>query len=423
MTPPTPRGAERRPWRTPALQALQAEVRAFVDSEVIPHEAQLRREDLASEARAADVALGRNGADHGLPTLARIQRAARDAGLWTPHLPAAWGGRGLDGLGMCIAFREMGRSPYGAAAFHCDAPDQGNMDLLLRRGDPEQRDRWLRPLAEGAITSAFCMTEPAPGAGADPRNLRTAASRDGDGYRLDGHKWYATGGGRASLLLVMARTSDDPVRGASIFLVPRDRDGVEHVRDVTTMAEPMLSHREAELRFHGVRLDAADRLGLEGEGFALAQTRLVPARLTHCMRWLGLGARALALCHDHVLTRQSFGQPLASHQLVQQMLASAATALHAGNLMTLDCALQLEGGDERGARAASSMTKTFVARALCQILDDAIQMHGSLGYSDDLPFARWSRFARAARIADGPDEVHVATVARDLLAGRIETLR
>ncbi|MEY3013894.1 MAG: acyl-CoA dehydrogenase [Pseudomonadota bacterium] len=392
------------------LLALRAEVRAFVDTLVLPAEAAIVAEDAGGDGRTSP------------PTLQALREQARAAGLWTPHLPEAFGGRGLGVMGMCVLFREMGRSPVGPAVFGCDAPDQGNMDLLLRAGSPAQQRRWLDPLARGELRSAFCMTEPAPGAGADPRNLRSRAAPEGDGYRLHGHKWYSTGGGAADVLLVMARTSEDPHRGATIFLVPRDRDGVVHVRDFDTMAEPLLAHREAEIRFDGVRLEAGDVLGEVGAGFALAQLRLVPARLTHCMRWLGLAARALELCRDYVERRVSFGRPLADHQLVQKMLADGATAIHAGNLMTLHCATILEAGDVGASRAYSSMAKNHVAQTLCRVLDDAIQMHGGLGYSDDAPFARWYRFARAARIADGPDEVHVGVMARDFLRGRLDLL-
>ncbi|HEY4116463.1 MAG TPA: acyl-CoA dehydrogenase family protein [Byssovorax sp.] len=391
---------------TPELAALRKQVRAFVDDTIIPKERLVVAED---RARSWE-------------TLRALQAEAKRAGLWTPHLPKELGGRGLGVLGMCALFREMGRSEVGARVFHCDAPDQGNMDLLVAVASAEQRARWLAPLVAGEITSAFCMTEPAPGAGADPSNLRTRATKDGAGWVLDGHKWYSTGGGDAAFLIVMARTSDDPRRGASMFLVDRRAEGVEHVRDVATMGEGLLAHREAELKFHGVKLDAGAVLGGEGEGFALAQKRLVPARLTHCMRWLGLADRALAMCREYVGTRVSFGKTLAHHQLVQHMIAANASALHAGNLMTLHCAHMLEDGLAKEARPYSSMAKNHVARALCKVLDDAIQMHGALGYSEDLPFSTWYRHARAARIADGPDEVHEVVVARDYLLGKLELL-
>ncbi len=391
---------------TPELSELRARVRAFVDEKVVPVE----------ERVLAEYAAGTR------TTLEALQAEARSHGLWTPHLPERFGGLGLGGLGMVALFREMGRSLVGPRAFNCDAPDQGNMDLLLGAASPGIQSRYLRPLCEGRITSAFCMTEPAPGAGADPQNLRTSARQDGDGWVIEGHKWYSTGGRDASFLVVMARTSDDPHAGASMFVVDRDAPGVEHVRDVAVMAEPVLHHTEAELRFHGVRVEGDAVLGQIGDGFRLAQQRLVPARLTHCMRWLGLAARALDMCREHLLNRQAFGKALGRHQQMQVMVADDAAAIHAGNLMTLHCAWLMEREGGRAARAYSSMAKNHVARLLCKVLDDAIQIHGSLGYSDDRPFARWYRTARAARIADGPDEVHTAVVAREFLRGRLELL-
>jgi acyl-CoA dehydrogenase len=390
----------------PELDELRRRVRAFVDLHVLPLEERILAED---QARRDD-------------TLRALQEEARAEGLFTPHLPPEYGGLGLGTLGMCALFREMGRSPVGPRVFHCDAPDQGNMELLLSAGSEEQKRRYLAPLCRGEITSAFCMTEPAPGAGADPGNLRTTATPDGDGFVLSGRKWFATGAGAAAFLIVMARTGSGRRDGATLFLLDRHAPGVRHIRDIPTLAPDLLAHREAELSFDGVRVGAEAVLGGVGQGFALAQRRLVPARLTHCMRWLGLAERTLELCRDYITTRHSFGRPLAEHQLVQQMLARNAAAIHAGNLMTYHCAWLLAQGQERQARPYSSMAKTHVARLLCQVTDDAIQMHGALGYSQDRPFSTWYRIARAARIADGPDEVHEVVVARDFLAGDLRLL-
>mgnify|MGYP001156098286 CR=1 FL=1 len=388
------------------LSALGAQVRAIINEHVIPAEAQVLEED----ANEIDV------------TLQSLRRRAKEAGLWTPHLPKEHGGRGLGFFGMAVLFREMGRSLIGPSVFGCDAPDQGNMDLLIRAASPAIQAKYLKPLCAGETTSAFCMTEPAPGAGADPRNLRTSATREGDEWRIDGHKWYSTGGDRAAFLIVMARTSDDPRAGATLFIVDRHAPGVTHLRDIDVLAAPMLTHREAEFRFDNVRVSDAHILGGVGQGFALAQKRLVPARLTHCMRWLGLADRALSLCRKYLAERISFGQPLNRHQAVQAMVAENATAIHSGNLMTFHCAWLLAQGDLTQARTFSSMAKTHVANALCKTLDDAIQMHGGLGYSHDMPFARWYTYARAGRIADGPDEVHRWVVARDYLMEKVDLL-
>jgi len=391
---------------SPDLAALRHEIRSFMDEHVLPKENDVIREDAA----------GQDG------TLKALQQLSRKTGLFVPHLPAEYGGRGLGILGMCTLFREMGRSPVGARVFNCDAPDQGNMDLLLQKASPALRERWLGPLARGEMTSAFCMTEPAPGAGADPSNLRTRAVRDGSGWRIDGHKWYSTGGGRASFLIVMARTSEDARTGASLFIVERNAPGVTHVRDIKTLGPDLLAHREAEFRFEGVRVSEEALLGEVGEGFLLAQARLIPARLTHCMRWLGLADRTLELCKAYLTTRVSFGKLLAQHQAMQAMVFEGATAVHAGNLMTWHCAWLLAQGRTKEARPYASIAKTHVARTLCKVLDDAIQMHGGLGYSEDMPFALWYRSARAARIADGPDEVHLGVVARDYLSGKLPLL-
>jgi acyl-CoA dehydrogenase len=390
----------------PELSALRKQVRAFVDAHVLPNEEAIVAED---RERRYD-------------TLVALQERAKREGLWTPHLPVELGGKGLGVMGMCALFREMGRSFAGARVFNCDAPDQGNMDLLANVASPAIRERWLEPLVQGRITSAFCMTEPAPGAGADPSNLRTRAERKDGRWIIDGHKWYSTGGGDASFLIVMARTSADPKRGATMFVVDRKAKGVEHVRDIPTMAGPFLTHREAEMRFTAVEVDDDAVLGAEGDGFRLAQKRLVPARLTHCMRWLGLSQRALEMCKTYIGTRMSFGQVLARHQLIQKMIADNASAIHAGNLLTLHCAHLLERGLTREARPYSSMAKNHVARLFCKVLDDAIQMHGALGYSEDMPFSIWYRHARAARLADGPDEVHDVLIAREFLLGDLDLL-
>ncbi|MGE0490951.1 MAG: acyl-CoA dehydrogenase family protein [Vulcanimicrobiota bacterium] len=386
------------------MNALRARVRAFVDEQILPVEETIFAEDRQGHRQ----------------TLQDLQEKARQAGLWTPHLPPEWGGLGLGVMGMATLFRDMGRSLVGPKVFHCDAPDQGNMDLLLHQADPSQRERYLRPLVEGKITSAFCMTEPAPGAGADPSNLRTSARPDGADWIIDGLKWYSTGGATAAFLVVMARTGESE---ATLFLVDRQAEGVEHVRNIAVMGDEFLDHHEAELRFTGVRVAGEAVLGEVGQGFRLAQARLVPARLTHCMRWLGLADRALSMCREYLERRQSFGKPLARHQAMQQLVADNAIAIHSGNLMTMHCAgLFEQDNDPRLVRAYSSMAKKQVAQTLCKVLDDAIQMHGGLGYSDDMPFARWYRWARAARIADGPDEVHQMVIAREFLAGRLELL-
>ena len=388
------------------LQVLRGRVRAFVDQHVIPAEKAIVQED----------------ADRRWDTLKAVQAQAKAAGLWTPHLPRELGGLGLGVMGMSVLFREMGRSPVGARCFNSDAPDQGNMDLLLTTASDPVRERWLKPLCDGEITSGFAMTEPAPGAGSDPTNLRTRAEPDGNGWVINGHKWYTTGGDDASFLIVMARTAEDNRNGATMFAVDRHAAGVDLVRNIPVMAPDLLAHREAEFRFNNVRVGPEAVLGGVGDGFRLAQKRLVPARLTHCMRWLGLASRTLELCQEYITTRTAFGKTLIEHQLNQKKIADACSAIHAGNLMTFHCAWMIEQGLAKEARPYSSMCKNHVANLLCKTLDDAIQMHGGLGYSQDLPFGTWYRAARAGRLADGPDEVHVMVIARDYLRGRLNIL-
>jgi acyl-CoA dehydrogenase len=387
----------------PELKELRERVRAFVDEKIIPIENEVLRDETRAKLKA-------------------LQAEARAQGLWTPHLPRELGGLALGPMGMATLFREMGRSPVGAKIFHCDAPDQGNMDLLNQMASPAQKKQWLQPLVNAEITSAFCMTEPAPGAGSDPSNLRTAAREVDGGFEITGEKWFSTGAKNASVLIVMARTSDDPKTGATMFIVDRKAPGVKYVRDVPVMAEDVLDHIEGHLKFEAVRVPRDAVLGEVGQGFSLAQARLVPARLTHCMRWLGLATRTLDMCRAYLTTRLSFGKELARHQAVQLKIAEGASGIHAGNLMTFHCAWMLEQGLHREAKPYSSMAKNHVARLLCQVLDDAIQLHGALGYSEDMPFSTWYRACRAARIADGPDEVHQITVARDFLLGRFELL-
>jgi acyl-CoA dehydrogenase len=389
------------------LHLLRQRVRLFLDARILPAEKEIILQDR----------------DNNYDRLKSLQREAKAAGLWTPHLPKDLGGLGLGIMGMCALFREMGRSPIGARVFNSDAPDQGNMDLLVNTASSEIRDRYLKPLCEAETTSAFCMTEPAPGAGSDPQNLRTRAEQDSNGdWIINGHKWYSTGGGRAAFLILMARTSDDPRTGCTMFIVDRHAPGVEHVRDLSVMSEPLLTHREAEMKFTDVRVNSQSVLGKVGEGFFLAQKRLVPARVTHCMRWLGLADRALDMCKTYIRERKSFGKSLSEHQLIQQMIAENATAIHAGNLMTLHCAGVLANEGGKAARPYSSMCKNHVAHLLCKVLDDAIQMHGGLGYSDDMPFAKWYRYARSARIVDGADEIHTTVIARDYMKDRVDLL-
>jgi acyl-CoA dehydrogenase len=382
-----------------AVQELRQRVRAFIDAEVIPLEPRENEED-------------------GLPPpmLRELRDRARRAGVWAPQLPPEYGGLGLDTLAMCAVFEEAGRSPLGPLALHCAAPDEGNMHLLLRAATPAQRDRFLAPLARGDVRSCFAMTEPAPGAGSDPTMLRTRAERRGDGWVLNGRKWFTSGAKGAAFAVVAAVT--DPAAGArkgtTLFLVEAGTPGYEVVRTIPTMGGGGPGGH-CEVRLTDCVVPADSVLGGVGDGFRLMQVRLGPARLTHCVRWLGAAARGLEIATAYVKERQAFGKALAEHQAVAWMLADSVTELHAARLMVLHAAWKLEAGDE--ARQETSMCKVFVAEAVGRVLDRCVQVCGARGYSRDTVLERLFRDARAFRIYDGPSEVHRMVVARHLLRG------
>jgi acyl-CoA dehydrogenase len=321
---------------------------------------------------------------------------------------------GLDTLAICLVFEEAGHSPLGPLALHCAAPDEGNMHLLLRAATPEQRRKYLEPLARGDIRSCFAMTEPAPGAGADPTLMQTRAVRRGDRWVLNGRKWFTTGARGAAFAIVAAVTNPDlPARqGVTLFLLDTETPGYELLRTIPTLTSGgQGGHCEIRLTDCAVADDQV--LGGVGNGFKLMQVRLGPARLTHCMRWLGAAGRAVDIAVRYASKRQAFGKTLAEHQAVQWMLADSAIEMHASRLMVLQAAWKLEQGDE--ARQETSMCKVFVAEAVGRIIDRAIQICGGLGISRDCILERFYRDVRAFRIYDGPSEVHRMVIARHLL--------
>lgn len=377
--------------------ALTERVLAFVNDEVIPLEAHAEGDD-------------------GLPPtrLAELRAKARAAGVYGPQLPTELGGLGLDLLECCPVFEVAGRSLLGPLALNCAAPDEGNMHLLHLVANHEQRQRYLDPLASGAVRSCFAMTEPAPGAGADPTMLRTQAVRRGNSWVIDGHKWYATGAAGAAFYIVMART--DPAvpaaEGCTLFLVDADTPGLRLHRRVEglTVATP---GGHCELHFEGCTVSDSQVLGVVGQGFKLTQLRLGPARLTHCMRWTGVAQRALEIALARALEREAFGAKLERHEAVQWMLADSEIELSAGRLMIQQAAWLLAQGGE--ARRETAMCKVFVSEAVNRVIDRALQICGALGISGDLPLADFYREARAFRIYDGPSEVHRMVIARGLL--------
>ncbi|HKR64794.1 MAG TPA: acyl-CoA dehydrogenase family protein [Thermoanaerobaculia bacterium] len=367
--------------------SLRDDVFAFVRDVVIPAESQPLTEEL----------------------IATLREKARAAGIYGPQLPREYGGLGLNFLELCDLFEVAGRSFLGPLALHCAAPDEGNMHLLSLFANDEQRQRWLRPLAEGRIRSCFAMTEPAPGAGSDPSMLQTRATRIDAGWQIDGRKWFATGAEGAAFAIVMALTDE---KRATMFLVPTDTPGYRFVRAILTMGGHGVGGH-CELAFESMLVPDSAVIGEVGAGFRMAQVRLTPARLTHCMRWLGIAQRSLEIAATRARERDAFGKKLAEHQSIQWMLADSEIDLHASRVMVMDAARRHEAGSE--IRHESSICKVFVAEAVNRVIDRAIQVCGSLGISSDLPLELFYREARAFRIYDGPSEVHRMVIARDVL--------
>lgn len=396
--PPASASTDHAPGETPA-----ARVRAFLDA----RGPELERRVLAEGWKAAE------------PELDAMRREVQAAGMWAPPLPRAWGGMGLPLPEFARVSEELGRWLFGHYVFGVQAPDMGNMELLLSHGTDAQRERWLRPLASGEVRSCFAMTEPEH-AGSNPVVLSTTARRDGDGYVLNGHKWFTSSADGAAFTIAMAVTNPDAARPherASMLLVPMDAPGVELVRNLPVMGEAgggWASH--AEVRFHDVRVPAEDRLGAEGAGFALAQERLGPGRIHHCMRWIGICERAFDLMCARAAGRElAPGEPLGRQQAVQFWVAESRAEIDAARLLVLQTAERIEAEGQHAARDAVSAIKFHVAGVLGRVLDRAIQVHGALGMTYETPLAFWYSHERAARIYDGPDEVHKAALGARIL--------
>ena len=350
-----------------------------------------------------------------------LQEQVKAQGLWAAHLDPELGGQGYGQVKLGLLHEILGTSPFAPNAFGCQAPDSGNSEILALAGTAEQKERWLEPLLAGDIKSAFSMTE--PGAGADPTLLTTTAVRDGDDWVINGHKWFSSNASIADLLIVMAVTDPDarPHQRASMFLVPADTPGVNILRDVPTMEHPQEEFGKlgghAEILYEDVRVPADALLGAQGAGFLIAQHRLGPGRIHHCMRWLGVSQRAFDMLCERATYRYAFGSTLAEKQTVQNWIADSAAEMQAARLMTLHAAWKMDKDGPAAARTDIALIKFFGAKVLHDVVDRALQIHGSLGYSTDLPIEAMYRFARAARIYDGPDEVHRQSVARQVLRG------
>jgi acyl-CoA dehydrogenase len=382
----------------PETEILRQRLRDFVESEIIPLEA-----DPSCYDAHENIALEK---------LEPLRAKAKAAGLWALQMPKARGGQGLTVAQMAVCYEEMGRSIFGPLAFNCAAPDDGNMILLEKVATEEQKARWLQPIVDGKVRSAFAMTEPAPGAGSDPGLMLSRAERDGDSWILNGDKWFITGADAAEHFIAVVRTSDDARKGLSAFLVHRDTPGLEIIRRIPIMG-PEEHGGHCELRFVNLRVSDGDRLMNVGDGLKVTQIRLGTARLTHCMRWLGMAKRALEIARPYVAERQSFGVPLSEHEGVQWLLGEAAMSIELGRLLTMRAAVKLDGGDF--ARKEISMAKIQVADTLHKAVDTAIQLLGAKGYSKDTPLEWMYRYARQARLVDGASEVHKMVLARAFL--------
>ncbi|GMQ23966.1 acyl-CoA dehydrogenase [Algoriphagus sp. oki45] len=354
-----------------------------------------------------------------LPQLKALRNEAKALGLFAPHLSQEEGGVGLNLVQFARVSEILGQSPIGHYVFNCAAPDIGNMELLHMFGSAEQKMTWLVPLQKGEIRSCFAMTEPQL-AGSNPVHLATTAVRDGDNYLINGHKWFTTAADGARFTIVMAVTNPEapsPYQRASMIIVPLDNPGFKLIRNIPIMGEAgedYLSH--AEVKFENCRVPASNLIGEEGQGFALAQERLGPGRIHHCMRWIGIAERVFDMMCKRAMTRElDLGKPLAEKQTIQNWIAESRAEIKASRLMVLDTAEKMQELGAKAVREDISTIKFFVADVLMKVIDRAIQVHGALGITDDTLLSFWYRHERGARIYDGPDEVHKSSLAKSIL--------
>ncbi len=380
---------------SPELEDLKARTEAFIRDVVIPYEGDPRE------------------AAHGPedPLRRELIKKAREASLLSPHVGKDYGGLGLNMREMAVVFEAAGYSLLGPQALNCSAPDEGNMHLLEEVATETQKEQWLRPLASGEIRSCFSMTEPQGGAGSDPNMLATTARQEGNHWVIDCHKWFITGFDGAKLNIIMARTADaiERGKGATMFLIENDDPAIERVRVQDTM-ETSFAGGHCEIRFHGLKVTPDQVLGEIGEGYRYAQVRLAPARLTHCMRWLGAAQRAHDIASRYAVKRQAFGKPLAEHEGVGFKLADNEMDMHITRLATWRACWVMDNDGE--ARSESSMAKVISSEALFRVVDRCMQILGGMGVTDDTLVERLWREIRPFRIYDGPSEVHRWAIAK-----------
>ena len=352
--------------------------------------------------------------------LEAMRDRAKNEGLWAPQMPVSRGGLGLSVAAMAPCYEELNYALFGPVTCNCAAPDDGNMMVLEKVATEAQKERWLQPIVEGRVRSAFAMTEPHPGSGSDPGMMLTTATRRGDSWRIEGRKWFVTGAAAARHFILVARTSGDPRKGLTAFLFDRDQPGWRVVRRIPIMG-PEEHGGHCELEFDGLEIDDANRLMGVGEGLKVTQIRLGVARLTHCMRWLGLSRRCLDIAADYVSERESGGHRLAERESVQIRLGHCAMQVDIGRLLVMKAATLLDKGDF--ARKEISMAKVHVADTLHLCADTAIQLNGARGYSRDTVLEWIYRYARQARLVDGATEVHQQVLARHFMEERGEFWR
>jgi acyl-CoA dehydrogenase len=386
---------------TDRSRMIEEQLLRFMDAHVYPNERTYQEQVEAS------------GDPHAEPPIMKELRAkAKGLGLWNLFLPDPEHGAGLSNLEYTPLCEIMGRSGIAPRVFNCQAPDTGNAEILAEFGTEEQKERWLKPLLEGEIRSCFSMTEPEV-SGADPTGLQTRADRDGDDYVINGHKWYTSGAIGARFAIVMAATNPKaaPHERQSQIIVPTDTPGFNLIRAVSVMGHAG-GGGHCEIRYENCRVPVGNRLGPENGGFMIAQARLGPGRIHHCMRAIGMAERAFEIMCRHANTRVAFGGPLGEKQFVQEWVATSRMEIDQARLLTLHAAWKMDKYGKKAARQEISMIKVVVPNMLMQVLDRAIQCLGSLGMSDDTPIAAMWRNGRSLRIADGPDEVHKMVIAR-----------
>ncbi len=386
------------------VRSLRTRLEAFMDELVYPNE-RTHREQLETAGDRWTVP----------PIMEELKWEAREAGLWNLFLPDSEYGAGLTNLEYAPLCEVMGRSPIAPEVFNCNAPDTGNMEVLARYGTPDQKKRWLEPLLRGEIRSCFAMTEPDV-ASSDATNIRARIQRDGDEYVINGRKWWSTGAGdpRCEVVILMGKTDPEAPRHEqqSMILIPLDTPGVNIERTLPVFGYDDAPHGHAEISFNEVRVPLSNMIWEAGKGFRIAQGRLGPGRIHHCMRLVGAAERAIELMCERVKRREAFGKPLAEQGVIQAWIADSRIEIEQARLLTLKAAHIMDRVGNKEARAEIAMIKVVAPNVALRVLDRAIQAHGGAGVSDDLPLAYFWASARTLRLADGPDEVHRASVAR-----------